>query len=379
MTYRICLLPGDGIGPEVIDCAVRVLCALPLGWNFIEGGIGYAEYQRSGSPLPDETLLKIRGADAALFGAVTTPPNIPNYFSPVVRMRQSLDLYANLRPIRSIPHSSAPSGIDFIIVRENTEGLYSGIERLEEDGNRAITERVITRKGSERIIRKAFDLARQTGRKSVHVIHKANVLRQTDGLFRAVAIEVARDYPEITMNEMLVDTCAMELVRAPGQFEIIVTTNLFGDILSDEACMFVGGLGVAASGNIGSDAAVFEPVHGSAPNLAGTGKANPSATLFAAAMMLDYLNESNHANHLRQSIETCIASGKSTPDLGGNLTTSQMTNEAIATLQTNDNVTLNEVTSYSNSKSLAASRRDSSLPSVVQNDITSNNLERNKS
>ncbi len=335
MTYTICLLRGDGIGPEVIDCTVRVLHALPLEWNFIESGIGYAEYQRSGSPLPDETLQMIRSADATLFGAVTTPPNIPNYFSPVVRMRQSLDLYANFRPIRSIPHSSSRAGIDFVIVRENTEGLYSGVERLEENGNRAITERVITRRGSERIARKAFELARQAKRKTVHVVHKANVLRQTCGLFRSVALEVAKEYPDITMSEMLVDTCAMELVRAPEQFEVIVTTNLFGDILSDEACMLVGGLGVVASGNLGSDAAVFEPVHGSAPTLVGTGKANPSATFFAAVMMLDYLGEPVHGYRLRQAVETCMAAGQSTPDLGGKLTIGQMTDVVIAALEKN--------------------------------------------
>jgi homoisocitrate dehydrogenase len=216
-----------------------------------------------------------------------------------------------------------------IIVRENTEGLYSGIERLEDDGNRAITERVITRKGSERIIRKAFDTARQTGRKSVHVVHKANVLRQTCGLFRAVAFEVAKEYPDITMHEMLVDTCAMELVRAPEQFEVIVTTNLFGDILSDEACMFVGGLGVAASANIGADGAVFEPVHGSAPPLVGTSKANPIATFLATAMMLDYLNETESAKRLRNAVETCIANKESTPDLGGTRTTTQVTERVI--------------------------------------------------
>jgi homoisocitrate dehydrogenase len=333
--HKICLLPGDGIGPEVIDCAVQVLRSLPLEWDFIEGGIGYAEYQRAGSPLPEETLHKIRSTDATLFGAVTTPPNIPNYFSPVVRMRQSLDLYANLRPCRSLPHPSSRPGIDFMMVRENTEGLYSGIERLEDNGERAVTERVITRRASERIVRKAFDLARQTARKTVHVVHKANVLRQTDGLFRSIAFEVAKDYPEINLLEMLVDTCAMELVRAPEQFEVIVTTNLFGDILSDEACMFVGGLGVAASGNIGADAAVFEPVHGSAPNLVGTGKANPTATILASTMLLDYLGESHHANALRQVVETCIASGRTTPDLGGELTTSQMTNAVIAALELN--------------------------------------------
>ena len=332
MTHRICLLPGDGIGPEVIACAKDVLNALPLTWNFTECGIGFEEYQRSGSPLPDSTLQAIRHADATLFGAVTTPPAIPNYFSPVVRMRQSLDLFANLRPTRSIPHESSRPNIDILIVRENTEGLYSGIERLEEDGTRAITERVITRKGSERIIRKAFDMARQTNRKSVHVVHKANVLRQTCGLFRSVAFEIAKEYPDIELKEMLVDTCAMELVRAPEQFEVIVTTNLFGDILSDEACMFVGGLGVAASGNIGMDAAVFEPVHGSAPPLVGTGKANPVAMLLATAMMLDYLNEAELAERLRKSVETCIATRLVTPDLGGSLSTNEMTQAVISHL-----------------------------------------------
>ncbi len=247
----------------------------------------------------------------------------------LVRMRQSLELYANLRPCHSIPHPSSRPNIDFIIVRENTEGLYSGIERLEDGGTRAITERVITRKGSERIIRKAFDLARQTNRKSVHVVHKANVLRQTCGLFRSVAFEVAKEYSDITVQEMLVDTCAMELVRAPEQFEIIVTTNLFGDILSDEACMFVGGLGITASGNIGAGVAVFEPVHGSAPTLVGTGKANPMATFLATAMMLDYLNEKESAERLRNAVNDCIANGESTPDLGGSLTTRQVTERVI--------------------------------------------------
>jgi len=300
-----------------------------LDLEFVRAEIGFSAYERLGTPLPDSTLDGIRFASATLFGSVTTPPNLPGYFSPVVRMRQSLELFANLRPCRSIPHSSSRAGIDLIIVRENTEGLYSGIERLEEDGNRAITERVITRKGSERIVRKAFDTARQTGRKTIHVVHKANVLRQTCGLFRAVAFEIAKEYPDISMQEMLVDTCAMELVRAPEQFEVIVTTNLFGDILSDEACMFVGGLGVAASANIGADAAVFEPVHGSAPTLVGTGKANPIATFLAAAMMLDYLNEKESAERLRNAVQACIANKESTPDLDGSLTTGQVTERVI--------------------------------------------------
>jgi homoisocitrate dehydrogenase len=329
MNYKICLLPGDGIGPEVIACAEQVLRALPLDLEFTRTEIGFGTYQRFGTPLPDSTLEEIRFASAALFGSVTTPPNLPGYFSPVVRMRQALELFANLRPCKSIPHSSSRAGIDLLIVRENTEGLYSGIERLEDDGNRAITERVITRKGSERIIHKAFDMARQTGRKTVHVVHKANVLRQTCGLFRTVAFEIAKEYSDITLHEMLVDTCAMELVRAPEQFEVIVTTNLFGDILSDEACMFVGGLGLAASANIGVNAAVFEPVHGSAPTLAGTGKANPIATFLAAAMMLDYLNEKESAERLRNAVQACIANKESTPDLDGSLSTAQVTERVI--------------------------------------------------
>jgi homoisocitrate dehydrogenase len=316
----------------VIDSTVQVLNALPVDLEFVPADIGFAAYERLGTPLPDATLDLIRASDAALFGAVTTPPNIPDYFSPVVRMRQSLDLYANLRPTRSIPHASSRPGIDLLIVRENTEGLYSGIEHTDPDGSRAVTERVITRRASDRILRKGFELARATGRSTLHVVHKANVLRQTCGLFRQVALDVAPEYPDIELREMLVDTCAMELVRAPEQFEVIVTTNLFGDILSDEACMFVGGLGVAASGNIGPEAAVFEPVHGSAPALAGTGKANPIATILAAAMLLDHLGEAACANQLRSVVEGRIAAGEVTADLGGALSTAQVTGRIVEEL-----------------------------------------------
>jgi len=333
MTYQICLLPGDGIGPEVITQARAVLEALPLNWDFATAYIGYGAYQQHGTPLPDETLADIRESDAALFGAVTTPPNIPGYFSPVVRMRQELDLYANLRPCRSFSHPSSRPDIDLLIVRENTEGLYAGIERLEENGERAITERVITRRGSERILCKAFEIARQSGRRKVTVVHKANVLRQTCGLFRQVALEMAPAHPEIEMNEMLVDTCAMELIRAPEQFEVIVTTNLFGDILSDEAAMLVGGLGVAYSGNIGEHAAVFEPVHGSAPNIAGSGKANPAATILASAMLLDHLGEYHHAEQVRKAVSAALAADQVTPDMGGSLSTQEMTQVIIHNLQ----------------------------------------------
>ena len=330
--YRICLLPGDGIGPEVIGQAARVLLALELDLTFEQGEIGFGAYQKLGSPLPEETLSKIRAADATLFGAVTTPPNIPGYFSPIIRLRQSLDLFANLRPCQSLPHPASRSGINLLVVRENTEDLYSGIERVEDGGNRAISEMVITRKASEKIIRKAFELAIASSYKKVTVVHKANVLRETCGLFRRVALEIAPHYPDILMEEMLVDTCAMELVRDPGQFEVIVTTNLFGDILSDEASMLVGGLGVAYSGNIGSESAVFEPVHGSAPKLAGLHKANPIATILSAVFMLEYLGEHKPAARLRQAVMETIRLGQVTEDLGGLLSTEQAAESIIQCL-----------------------------------------------
>ncbi|MDO9120635.1 MAG: isocitrate/isopropylmalate dehydrogenase family protein, partial [Anaerolineaceae bacterium] len=286
--YRVCLLPGDGIGPEVTLAAQRVLKALPLQFEWLEGEIGLAVWQRVSDPLPDETLKMIQSADATLFGAVTTPPDIANYRSPVLRMRQELDLYANLRPCRSIPHNVSRPGINLLVVRENTEDLYIGRERVEDNGETAIGEMLITRRASERIARAAFEQARKRGLNNVTIVHKANVLRQTSGLFRRVALEVAQEYPDIQTGEMLVDTCAMELIRAPEQFGVIVTTNLFGDILSDEASMLVGGLGLAASANIGAVTAVFEPVHGSAPAMAGLDQANPLAAILSAAMLLEY-------------------------------------------------------------------------------------------
>jgi homoisocitrate dehydrogenase len=331
-THHVILLPGDGIGPEVIAAAEAVLRALPVDWHFETGAIGYGAYQSLGTPLPDETLARVRACDAALFGAVTTPPNLPGYFSAIIRLRQTLDLYANLRPCRSFNHPSSRPGIDLLLVRENTEDLYSGVERLEDGGNRAVSEMIITRRASERIIRKAFDLARQSGRHKVTVVHKANVLRLTCGLFRQVALEIAPQFGDIAMEEMLVDTCAMELVRAPEQFDVIVTTNLFGDILSDEASMLVGGLGVACSGNIGDGAALFEPVHGSAPRLAGTGKANPVAAILSAALLLDYLGEGALGDRVRRAVAAAIAANQVTEDLGGSLTTEQVTEEIVREL-----------------------------------------------
>jgi homoisocitrate dehydrogenase len=324
-TYFIALLPGDGIGPEVIAQARLLLEALPVHFRFESGAIGFGAYQARGTPLPAATLGLVRQADASLFGAVTTPPNLEGYSSPILGLRQTLDLYANIRPCRSLPHPSSRAGIDLVIVRENTEDLYCGRERLEDGGSTAISERVITRRASERILHRAFTLARQRGRKNVTVVHKANVLRKTCGLFRQTALEIAGEYPGVTLREMLVDTCAMELIRAPEQFDVIVTTNLFGDILSDEAAMLVGGLGTACSGNIGEQAAVFEPVHGSAPALVGTGKANPTAAFLSAAMLLDYLGEGEQAGRVRAGVEGLLRANQVTPDLGGDLSTEEVT------------------------------------------------------
>jgi homoisocitrate dehydrogenase len=328
-TYRICLLPGDGIGPEVIAQAARVLEALPLRFHFESGAVGYGAYQQHGSPLPDQTLELVRRCDAALFGAVTTPPNLAGYFSAIIRLRKTFDLYANVRPCRSFPHPSSRPGINLVMVRENTEDLYSGVERVEDGGNRAVSEMIITRRASERIVTKAFELAGQMGFDKVTVVHKANVLRETGGLFRRVALEVAARYPHIPVEEMLVDTCAMELVRDPAQFRVIVTTNMFGDILSDEASMLVGGLGMACSGNIGNEAALFEPVHGSAPKLAGLNRANPLAAILSAAMMLEYLGEKEQAAKVNEAVNELVALDLVPEDLGGHLGTIETTDELI--------------------------------------------------
>lgn len=331
-TYRIALLGGDGIGPEVIHAARQVLEALPIRWEWLEGEIGWHAYQQWGDPLPAETLNCICRADATLFGAVTTPPDIPNYRSPVLRLRQELDLFANLRPCRSIPHPVSRPNVDLLVVRENTEDLYVGRERIEEGGEMAVAEMVITRRASERIMRVACEQARRRNLHRVTVVHKANVLRQTSGLFRRVALEVGREYPDLQVDEMLVDTCAMEFIRAPQSFGVVVTTNLFGDILSDEASMLVGGLGVACSANIGEHTAVFEPVHGSAPALAGKEQANPLAAIGSAAMMLEYLGEDMWAQRLETAMNRVIAARQVTPDLGGALGTQAVAEAVIQQL-----------------------------------------------
>jgi isopropylmalate/isohomocitrate dehydrogenase-like protein len=333
MIYKICVLRGDGIGKEVVEEAVRVLQSLPIEFEFTYADIGYGCYLKKGDSLPQETLDKIEQSDSALFGAVTTPPNIPNYSSPILRLRQKLDLYINLRPIKYYPLKDARKNVDLVIFRENTEGLYSGKEREEDDGNTAITERVITRKASERIIRAAFEYALANKRKKVTLVHKANVLRLSDGLFRKIGQEISEDYPDIEYNEMIVDAMAMRLIKDPENFDVIVTTNLFGDILSDEASMLSGGLGISASGNIGKSKSVFEPVHGSAPDIAGKNIANPIAAILAAKMMLEHLGEEDQAKKIEDAVVDAIKNNKLTPELGGNLKTKEVTDHIIGELK----------------------------------------------
>ncbi|MCC6627529.1 MAG: isocitrate/isopropylmalate dehydrogenase family protein [Chloroflexi bacterium] len=323
MTHTICLMEGDGIGREVVPAAAEALAALGLDLRFTRADIGYGAYLATGQALPDATVAAILAADATLFGAVTTPVGIPNYRSPVVALRRSLDLHANIRPVQSLPVAGSRAGVNLWIVRENTEDLYVGEESS--DGERATALRVITRAASERIARTAYDLARQQGLGRVTIVHKANVLRETDGLFRAACLTVAADYPGIVTDEQLVDSMAMKLILQPERYAVIVTTNMFGDILSDEAAALVGGLGTLPAANIGARAAVFEPVHGSAPDIAGQGIANPVATLLAAALLLDHIGEPAAARRLRSGVTVALADGVGTPDLGGRATTREMT------------------------------------------------------
>ena len=330
MSWRICLIEGDGIGHEVIPAARRVLESLGVPITFAEAEAGWATFERLGTALPESTVEAVRGADATLFGAVSSPLHrAEGYRSPIVALRRQLDLYANLRPAMSQPVPSSRQGIDMLIVRENSEGLYAGIERTE-DG-RAVTERVITRAGSERIARMAFELARSR-RSKVTIVHKANVLRATCGLFRETALEVAKSYPDIQTSEMLVDTTAMRLITDPEAFDVIVTTNLFGDILSDEAAALVGGLGLAPSGNVGRERGVFEPVHGSAPDIAGKGIANPMASFRAAAMMLRHLGEFTASDQIDRAVDAVLQRGELTPDLGGSATTAGVTEAVLREL-----------------------------------------------
>lgn len=303
MTYTVTVIPGDGIGAEVIPAAVSVLEALdlPLAFRYAEAGFG--TFERGGEALPAETIAACAASDAVLFGATSSPvTRVPGYRSPILALRRQFDLYANLRP-------AVGAGIDLLVVRENTEGLYTGRERLADGGATAIAERVITARASERIARMACEQARRR-RGRLTVVHKANVLKETCGLFRRVALDVAAGYPDVAVDELLVDAAAMWLARDPGRFDVIVTTNLFGDILSDLAAGMTGGLGLAASANVGDGRpALFEPVHGSAPDIAGQGTADPRAAILSAALLLDHLGYAGQGERVRRAAYATPHSG----------------------------------------------------------------------
>ena len=328
MTQTITVIRGDGIGPEIMDATLHVLDALKVGLTYEDADAGLVALEKHGDLLPQATLDSIRRNGVALKSPLTTP--VGEGFSSInVALRRHFDLYANVRPAKSFPNTKSrfPSGVDLITVRENTEGAYIGEgQSISEDGETALLTQKITRKGSERIVRYAFDLARKTGRKKVTVVHKANILKSTSGLFLKVAREVAAQYPDIQCNEMIVDNTCMQLVMRPEQFDIIVTTNLFGDIISDLCAGLVGGLGLAPGANIGTDAAIFEAVHGSAPDIAGKGVANPISLLLAAAMMLDHVGRSDLGDRLRQGIaDTLNVDQVRTGDLKGKANTKEFT------------------------------------------------------
>jgi isopropylmalate/isohomocitrate dehydrogenase-like protein len=330
---KIVVLPGDGIGPEVTQAALYALSALNIDLEPVICEVGYDLWKRTGNQLPEDVIDKIKEVGICLKGPTTTPPG-PGFFrSVVVTLRQTFDLYANMRPVRS--RKGVPAlypDLDFVIVRENTEGLYKGIEYNLGDVSMGV--RVISRRGSERIARFAFDLAERENRKKVTTVHKANVCRETDGLFRSVCIEMASKYPGKQLEEMLIDAAALNLVMKPSQFDVIVTTNLFGDILSDLSSGLVGGLGMAPGASIGDRYAMFEPVHGSAPNIAGKKIANPSAMTLSTCLMLRHLGYIEAADKLEGAIDQVLAEGRVvTPDLGGQANTMEMTEEIVRKLR----------------------------------------------
>jgi isocitrate dehydrogenase (NAD+) len=324
------LIPGDGIGPEITAAVVEILNALgkPFAWEVQQGGIAAAE--KTGDPLPPALLDSIRRTRLALKGPLTTP--VAGGFRSVnVRLREEFKLYANLRPARTMISGGRYEDIDIVLVRENLEGFYIGFEHyIPIDGDpraAAISSGVNTRAGSRRIAEFAFDYALKNGRKRVTIVHKANVLKALSGIFLETAREVAKKYEgKVAMDDRIIDACAMQLVLKPWQFDVILTTNLFGDILSDEIAGLVGGLGMAPGANIGLDAAIFEAVHGSAPDIAGKGIANPLALVLAAAMMLDHVGRNDAAVKLRGAIDGALRDdGVRTGDLGGSATTHDMT------------------------------------------------------
>ena len=330
MKYRITLIPGDGIGPEVTRSVLRVLEAagVDIEWEEVEAGAAAAE--KYGSPLPDQVLESIRRNKVVLKGPVTTP--VGKGFSSVnVKLRKELNLYANVRPIRSkYGRSDKFQDVDMVIVRENTEDVYAGLEQDIAPGV-AQTLKIITRVASERIAHFAFQYARDNNRKMVQAVHKANIMKKSDGLFLRSCRNIAREYPEIEYKDIIVDNCAMQMVMRPEQFDVLVLTNLYGDIISDLGAGLVGGLGLVPGANYGEDLAVFEAVHGSAPDIAGKNIANPLALLLSAEQMMRYLGDDHVANHIKHAVIVLLTERRHlTPDMGGTATTTELTDALVS-------------------------------------------------
>jgi isocitrate dehydrogenase (NAD+) len=326
MTYDVTLIPGDGIGPEITAQTVKVLEATGLRFHWDEELAGMAAVDATGTPLPDATVESIRKNGVALKGPLSTPVGT-GFRSVNVGLRKEFELFANVRPARTIVPGGRFADVDIVLVRENLEGLYIGVEHFVQVGAdpRAVAESmaIVTRVGCERIVRFAFEYAVRHGRKQVTIVHKANILKMVSGLFLEVGRAVASEYEgRVVATDMIVDNCAMQLVMRPEQFDVMVTTNMFGDILSDEVSGLVGGLGLAPGANIGSRAAIFEAVHGSAPDIAGKGIANPSAQILAAAMMLDHMGELERACRVREAVaHVIVKQNLRTRDLGGTVST----------------------------------------------------------
>ncbi len=337
MTATVTLIPGDGIGPEITDATLRVLeCAgTDVMWDRQLGGM--AALDDAGDPLPDATIESVRHNRTVLKGPLTTPVG-KGFRSVNVALRREFDLFANVRPAQTIIPGGRYDDIDLVLVRENTEGLYIGHETfIAIDGDPhavAQSTAIVTRKGCERIVQYAFDYAVRHGRRKVTVVHKANILKAVSGLFLDVARDVSEQYGDrIAVDDVIIDACAMKLVLDPTQFDVLVTTNMFGDILSDEIAGLVGGLGLTPGANIGRDAALFEAVHGSAPDIAGQGVANPTALILAACMMLDHLGQPDVAARIRKAVvQTLRDDSIRTRDLGGNASTAEFADAAVRRL-----------------------------------------------
>jgi len=360
--YRLAVLPGDGVGRDVMEAAMIVLEKLHLDAEYLYGDIGWEFWRQEGNPLPDRTIHLLKQTDACLFGAITSKPKEDawkelspelrdkglSYFSPIVRLRQEFDLYTNLRPCKAYPGNplNYRDDIDLVIFRENTEGMYAGVEfhPLPDEVRQALlihpkmrkfadvpadeialSTRIMTKKACERILRRAFEYARQNQRRSVTIVEKPNVLRETGGLILDLARKMAQEYPEIEFKEANVDAMAMWLVKNPQDYDVLVAENLFGDIISDLSAQLVGGLGFACAGNIGDNYAVFEPTHGSAPKYSGMYKVNPTAMILATKMMLDWLGEKELARRLEKAVAEVLQEGKvRTYDMGGGSSTLDM-------------------------------------------------------